>query len=110
MKFVIPVAFALVLGGCISFQGGYHGRTLLTLAMTGKVLPYKAGFGPLPGDVHHTRFPIPYHGFDEAQAVASLQALFAATDELVALDDRRLRFRLCVVDERLVFLAHSDRG
>ena len=67
--------------GIVTFQGGYHGRTLLTLAMTGKVLPYKAGFGPLPGDVHHTRFPIPYHGFDEKQAVAGLEALFASTIE-----------------------------
>ncbi len=70
--------------GVVTFQGGYHGRTLLTLAMTGKVLPYKAGFGPLPGDVFHTRFPIPYHGFDEKQAVAALEALFASTIEPTA--------------------------
>ena len=34
--------------GVICFSGGYHGRTLLTLAMTGKIVPYKAGFGPFP--------------------------------------------------------------
>jgi 4-aminobutyrate aminotransferase/(S)-3-amino-2-methylpropionate transaminase len=67
--------------GVITFQGGYHGRTLLTLAMTGKVLPYKAGFGPMPGDVFHTRFPIAYHGVSEAQAMASLEALFASSIE-----------------------------
>ena len=67
--------------GVITFQGGYHGRTLLTLAMTGKVLPYKASFGPMPGDVFHTRFPISYHGFDEEAAMAGLRALFAATIE-----------------------------
>lgn len=67
--------------GIITFQGGYHGRTLLTLAMTGKVLPYKAGFGPLPGEVYHSRFPIPYHGFDEDAAVAALHALFASSIE-----------------------------
>jgi 4-aminobutyrate aminotransferase/(S)-3-amino-2-methylpropionate transaminase len=67
--------------GVITFQGGYHGRTLLTLAMTGKVLPYKAKFGPMPGDVFHTRFPIDYHGVSEAEAVASLEALFASSIE-----------------------------
>ncbi|MBU0557135.1 MAG: 4-aminobutyrate--2-oxoglutarate transaminase [Alphaproteobacteria bacterium] len=67
--------------GVITFQGGYHGRTLLTLAMTGKVTPYKARFGPMPGDIFHTRFPIAYHGFDEDQAVAGLEALFASSIE-----------------------------
>ena len=67
--------------GVITFQGGYHGRTLLTLAMTGKVLPYKAKFGPMPTDIFHTRFPIPYHGFSDEQAIESLMALFAASIE-----------------------------
>jgi len=67
--------------GIVTFQGGYHGRTLLTLAMTGKVQPYKARFGPLPGDIFHTRFPIPYHGFGDQQAIAGLEALFASAIE-----------------------------
>jgi 4-aminobutyrate aminotransferase/(S)-3-amino-2-methylpropionate transaminase len=67
--------------GIVTFQGGYHGRTLLTLAMTGKVAPYKARFGPMPGDIFHTRFPISYHGFDEDQAVEALNSLFAAAIE-----------------------------
>ena len=67
--------------GVVTFQGGYHGRTLLTLAMTGQVLPYKAKFGPMPTDVFHTRFPIPYHGFSDEQAVEGLKALFAASIE-----------------------------
>lgn len=67
--------------GVITFQGGYHGRTLLTLAMTGKVFPYKAKFGPMPTDVFHTRFPIPYHGFSDEQAVEALKALFASSIE-----------------------------
>lgn len=67
--------------GIITFQGGYHGRTLLTLAMTGKVMPYKATFGPMPGDVFHTRFPIPYHGFSEEQAIEGIKALFASSIE-----------------------------
>ena len=70
--------------GVITFQGGYHGRTLLTLAMTGKVLPYKNRFGPMPGDVFHTRFPIKYHGFDEDQAIEGLRALFASSIEASA--------------------------
>lgn len=67
--------------GVVTFQGGYHGRTLLTLAMTGKVLPYKAKFGPMPTDVFHTRFPIPYHGFSDEQAIEGLKALFASSIE-----------------------------
>ncbi|WP_084419790.1 4-aminobutyrate--2-oxoglutarate transaminase [Henriciella litoralis] len=65
--------------GVITFQGGYHGRTLLTLAMTGKITPYKKGFGPFPGSIFQTRFPVPYHGFDEDQAIAGLEALFASS-------------------------------
>ena len=67
--------------GIITFQGGYHGRTLLTLAMTGKVVPYKASFGPMPTDVFHTRFPIAYHGFDEQAALDGLNAVFASAIE-----------------------------
>jgi 4-aminobutyrate aminotransferase/(S)-3-amino-2-methylpropionate transaminase len=67
--------------GIITFQGGYHGRTLLTLAMTGKVLPYKAKFGPMPTDIFHTRFPIPYHGFSDEQAIEALKTVFASSIE-----------------------------
>uniref|UniRef100_UPI0025C419E9 aminotransferase class III-fold pyridoxal phosphate-dependent enzyme n=1 Tax=Aquisalimonas sp. TaxID=1872621 RepID=UPI0025C419E9 len=48
--------------GVICFDGGFHGRTFMTLAMTGKVLPYKNDFGPMPGDVFRAPFPVPYHG------------------------------------------------
>ena len=44
--------------GVIAFTGGFHGRTMMTMALTGKVLPYKKGFGPMPGDVYHVPFPI----------------------------------------------------
>ena len=67
--------------GVIAFQGGYHGRTLATLALTGKVIPYKASFGPLPGEIFHARFPIPYHGVSEADAMASIEGIFAADIE-----------------------------
>lgn len=71
--------------GVVTFQGGYHGRTLLTLAMTGKVVPYKAKFGPMPTDVFHTRFPIPYHGFSDEQAIEGLHNLFASSIEPTAI-------------------------
>jgi 4-aminobutyrate aminotransferase/(S)-3-amino-2-methylpropionate transaminase len=48
--------------GVISFGGGFHGRTLMALALTGKVDPYKAGFGPFPADVFHAPFPNALHG------------------------------------------------
>ena len=41
----------------IAFSGAFHGRTMFTLALTGKVKPYKVGFGPFPGDVYHVPFP-----------------------------------------------------
>ena len=46
--------------GIISFEGGFHGRTLLALSVTGKQHPYKEGFGPFAPDVYHIPFPNPY--------------------------------------------------
>jgi 4-aminobutyrate aminotransferase len=43
--------------GVIAFSGAFHGRTMMGMALTGKVAPYKAGFGPFPGDVYHVPFP-----------------------------------------------------
>src|SRR3546814_7371425 len=43
--------------GVIAFTGGFNGRTIMTSALTGKVAPYKAQFGPMPGGVHHIPFP-----------------------------------------------------
>lgn len=62
--------------GFISFTGGFHGRTMMALALTGKVVPYKKGFGPFPGDVYHIPFPIPYHGITEDESLHILQNLF----------------------------------
>ncbi len=67
--------------GVITFQGGYHGRTLLTLAMTGKVMPYKARFGPMPADVYHARFPVHYHGVTDQMALDSIDAIFKSSIE-----------------------------
>jgi 4-aminobutyrate aminotransferase len=63
-------------GAVICFSGAFHGRTFLTMAMTGKVSPYKAGFGPLAADVYHVPFPIPLHGVQVADTVAALERLF----------------------------------
>jgi 4-aminobutyrate aminotransferase/(S)-3-amino-2-methylpropionate transaminase len=46
--------------GIISFENGFHGRTLMALSLTGKERPYKVGFGPFAPDVHHARFPYRY--------------------------------------------------
>jgi 4-aminobutyrate aminotransferase/4-aminobutyrate aminotransferase/(S)-3-amino-2-methylpropionate transaminase len=60
----------------IAFSGGFHGRTLMTMALTGKVMPYKRGFGPFPAEVYHAEFPQPYRGIGAEQALADLDRLF----------------------------------
>jgi 4-aminobutyrate aminotransferase/4-aminobutyrate aminotransferase/(S)-3-amino-2-methylpropionate transaminase len=60
----------------IAFSGGFHGRTLMTMALTGKVMPYKRGFGPFPAEVYHAEFPQPYRGLTTEQALADLDRLF----------------------------------
>ena len=64
--------------GVISFKGGFHGRTMMGLALTGKVMPYKVGFGPFPGGVFHVPFPIDYHGVTEQMSLDALDSLFKA--------------------------------
>ena len=64
--------------GVIAFTGGFHGRTLLASAMTGKVTPYKRAFGPMPGEVHHIPFPTATRGPSVADALQALDFLFAA--------------------------------
>lgn len=64
--------------GVISFTGGFHGRTILASALTGKVTPYKRGFGrPLP-DVWHIPFPVPQHDVSVQSSLKQLKYLFAA--------------------------------
>ncbi len=62
----------------ISFGGGFHGRTMMTLALTGKVAPYKKSFGPFPGDVYHALYPNAYRGVSEEQSLKSIEQLFKA--------------------------------
>ena len=62
--------------GIISFGGGFHGRTHVGMALTGKVVPYKKGFGPFLPDIYHAMFPNAYHGISNEQAMASLKHIF----------------------------------
>jgi 4-aminobutyrate aminotransferase/(S)-3-amino-2-methylpropionate transaminase len=62
----------------IAFGGAFHGRTLACMSLTGKVQPYKAGFGALLPDVYHAPFPVEYHGIGTAQSLAALEQLFKA--------------------------------
>jgi 4-aminobutyrate aminotransferase/(S)-3-amino-2-methylpropionate transaminase len=65
--------------GAIAFNGGFHGRTNLTLGLTGKVTPYKAGFGPFPSEIHHVPFPNAYHGISVQESLRALEMLFMVT-------------------------------
>ena len=62
--------------GVITFDGAFHGRTMMTLAMTGKVLPYKNDFGPMPGDVFRAPYPNPIHGISDEQSLNAIRTLF----------------------------------
>lgn len=64
--------------GVIAFGGGFHGRTYMTMALTGKVAPYKLGFGPFPGSVYHVPYPSALHGISTADSITALERLFKA--------------------------------
>lgn len=64
--------------GIIAFSGGFHGRTTLTMALTGKVAPYKTKFGIAPGGIFHVPFPVPQHGTAVEDALKALDYLFRA--------------------------------
>ena len=67
--------------GVITFAGGYHGRTMLTMAMTGKVLPYKKKFGPLPAEIYHVPFPHAPFGVTVQDSLRAIDMLFRADIE-----------------------------
>lgn len=67
--------------GIITFGGGFHGRTFMTMALTGKVAPYKIGFGPFPGSVYHAQYPNALHGVSVQDALNSIERLFKADIE-----------------------------
>jgi 4-aminobutyrate aminotransferase/(S)-3-amino-2-methylpropionate transaminase len=59
----------------IVFDHAFHGRTSLTMAMTAKVVPYKRGFGPFPGEVYRAPAPYPYRGVSSDDAISGLELL-----------------------------------
>ncbi|HML15218.1 MAG TPA: 4-aminobutyrate--2-oxoglutarate transaminase [Xanthobacteraceae bacterium] len=67
--------------GVVAFAGGFHGRTMLTMATTGKVVPYKSRFGPFPADIYHVPFPVAHQGVGVEQSLQALQFLFKADIE-----------------------------
>lgn len=62
--------------GVIAFNGGFHGRTMLTMGLTGKITPYKNLFGPFPGEIYHAPYPVAYHGVSVEQSLKALEMLF----------------------------------
>ncbi len=59
----------------IAFNGSFHGRTMMGMALTGKMVPYKQGFGPFPAEVYHAPYPIAYHGISVQDSLATLNNL-----------------------------------
>ena len=62
----------------VVFDRAFHGRTLLTMTMTSKVVPYKRGFGPFAPEVYRTPAPYPYRGITTDDAMHELETLFKA--------------------------------
>lgn len=62
--------------GIIAYSGGFHGRTMMGCALTGKVVPYKVGFGPFPAEIYHVPFPMDLHGVSVEDSLGALQTLF----------------------------------
>jgi 4-aminobutyrate aminotransferase/(S)-3-amino-2-methylpropionate transaminase len=74
--------------GVISFRGGFHGRTLLGVTLTGMSQPYKQNFGPFPAEIYHATYPNAYRGISSDDALADLDELFAtdvAPDRVAAI-------------------------
>lgn len=65
--------------GIVSFSGAFHGRTLLGMALTGKVAPYKKGFGAMPPEIVHAPFPNALHGVSKDEALRHLDRLFQSS-------------------------------
>ncbi len=62
----------------IAFGGGFHGRTFMGMSLTGKVQPYKAGFGAMMPDVYHIPYPVELHGISTQDSLEALYKLFKA--------------------------------
>jgi 4-aminobutyrate aminotransferase/(S)-3-amino-2-methylpropionate transaminase len=62
--------------GVIAFNGGFHGRTMLAMGLTGKITPYKNLFGPFPAEIYHAPYPIEYHGISVDESLKAVDNLF----------------------------------
>ena len=62
--------------GIIAFSGAFHGRTMMGCALTGKVTPYKIGFGPFPAEIYHAPFPVDLHGVSVEDSIKAIHTLF----------------------------------
>lgn len=63
-------------GDVIAFHGGFHGRTLMGMALTGKVSPYKQKFGPMPAGIWHVPFPIAQQNITVEDSIHAIEMLF----------------------------------
>ncbi|MBV1863793.1 MAG: 4-aminobutyrate--2-oxoglutarate transaminase [Rhodobacteraceae bacterium] len=68
-------------GGVVAFSGGFHGRTLMGMSLTGKQVPYKSGFGPMVPEVFHAPYPNALHGISTEQALADVERLMRSSIE-----------------------------
>jgi len=60
----------------LAFSGAFHGRTMMAMALTGKVAPYKQAFGPMPAEVFHVPFPVEHYGVSVKDSLRALDTLF----------------------------------
>ncbi len=74
--------------GVIAFRGGFHGRTLMGMTLTGMSQPYRQNFGPYAPDIYHTPYPNEYRGITTEKALVALQEVFdtqIAADRVAAI-------------------------
>ncbi|KAA9001959.1 4-aminobutyrate--2-oxoglutarate transaminase [Affinibrenneria salicis] len=74
--------------GVIAFSAAFHGRTLLTMTLTGKVAPYSTGFGPFPGSIFHAVYPSEHQGITVEQSIESIERIMRtdiAADQVAAI-------------------------
>ncbi|NWD07254.1 4-aminobutyrate--2-oxoglutarate transaminase [Pseudomonas gingeri] len=74
--------------GVIAFRGGFHGRTLMGMTLTGMSQPYRQNFGPLAPDIYHVPYPNEYRGVTTEKAMEALQEVFdtqIAADRVAAI-------------------------
>jgi 4-aminobutyrate aminotransferase/(S)-3-amino-2-methylpropionate transaminase len=67
--------------GVVAFNGGFHGRTNLCMGLTGKVVPYKKGFGPFTPEIYHVPFPAEYLNVTSEDSLSALEQLFTTDIE-----------------------------